>query len=160
MRPWITALCLLACPVAGAETAVVLKDWSQADMRGVLHDLGAAPSREGGAGENPYFAIAGFDFPFEVRSAVCASVSGVIRCQGAEFSTVIAFGDADVAGRAARALSVAPVALTVTQEGGLRIARYIIFDSGITRDNLRSNAEVFISATRRAYRSLQDQGFF
>jgi hypothetical protein len=159
MRAHFLAIATTLCPAALAQEADVMFDWSQGDMTSALADLGAVPTAEGGPGEYPYLAVSRFEFPFEVRSAVCKSAASEIRCRGAEFSTVIELGDRTAATRAALNFFVSPVTLSVTDEGALLISRYVIFDSGITRGNLKSNAELFMSATRSIYRALKANGY-
>ncbi len=128
-----------------APAQTYLSDWAPDDMKSILTDLGAKVTGEGKTDEGePYVeAESSKGLKFTVYGAAC-DVGPTKRCRGAEVATTYTL-DSDEA-VAAKVKSLDYVAVTIMNDGDktLNVHRYLIFDYGISRENVKLNLTVFL----------------
>lgn len=134
----------LAMPGAALAQSTLLSDWAVPDMKAALTAAGATVTKDGVLADGaPYVgATTANGLKFVVYGTVCSGTPK--RCKGANLSTSFTLdSDAEVD---AREKEIDRSAVNVRNGGdkSLEVSRYLIFDEGLTRGNLRTNIEVFI----------------
>lgn len=130
---------------AQAAPTTYLTDWAPEDMKSILAEVDAKVIDEGKTAKGaPYInAETKEGLKFVVFGTAC-DVGPTKRCRGAEFSSDFTL-DSDEA-VAAKVKSLDYVAVTIMDDGDktLNVHRYVIFDYGIARENLKLNLTVFL----------------
>ena len=136
----------IAVAFAGAAQAQsYIPDWGIADMRQSVVAGGATVTREDNT-KDPYIAAKTADgLKFTITGRVCEGADGAKRCKGALLQTRFTMDtDAEVDAAVKKwAPEYAAVAISNDGSKGVLVSRYLIFDYGIHRDNLRLNLQVF-----------------
>lgn len=139
------ALAIAVTFAGGAQAQSYLSDWGIADMRQAVIAAGATVSREDNT-KDPYIAATTADgLKFTITGRVCDGADGAKRCKGALLQTSFTMdSDAEV-DAAIKKYGPKFAATSVSNDGskGLLVSRYLIFDYGVHRDNLRLNLQVF-----------------
>jgi len=128
-----------------AQAQSYIPDWSIADMRQAVVASGATVTREDNS-KDPYIAATtAAGLKFTISGRVCDGADGAKRCKGALLQTSFTMdSDAEV-DAAVKEWGQQFAAVAVSNDGsnGLLLSRYLIFDYGVHRDNLRLNIQVF-----------------
>jgi hypothetical protein len=139
-------LTLGAAGHAAAASPTYLSDWAPEDMKSILADLDAKVTSEGKTDEGePYIdAESSAGLKFTIYGAAC-DVGPSKRCRGAELSTTYTLDSDEAVAKKVKSLDY--VAVTIMDEGDktLNVHRYLIFDYGISRENVKLNLQVFLS---------------
>lgn len=139
-------LTLGAAGQAAAASPTYLSDWGPDDMKSILTDVGAKVTNEGKTDEgNPYIdAESSAGLKFTVYGAAC-DVGPDKRCRGAELATSYTLDSDEAVAKKVKSLDY--VAVTIMDDGDstLNVHRYLIFDYGISRENVKLNLKVFLS---------------
>ncbi|MDO9472056.1 MAG: hypothetical protein Q7J28_03300 [Caulobacter sp.] len=139
------ALAIAVTVAGGAQAQSYLSDWGIADMRQAVIAAGATVAREDNS-KDPYIAATtASGLKFTITGRVCDGVDGAKRCKGALLQTSFTMdSDAEV-DEAIKEYGPKFAATAVSNDGskGLLVSRYLIFDYGVHRDNLRLNLQVF-----------------
>lgn len=145
---------------AGAASAqTYLSDWGVADMRTAITGAGSTVIREEVAADGaPYIAArtAG-GVKYSVTGRVCdfatGAVSGPKRCRGAHIQTRFAMDTPAAATAAVQKYTADFVAVSFSNDGAkdLLLSRYLIFDHGVHRENLKLNISVFTGIAERIW---------
>jgi hypothetical protein len=132
-----------------------MSDWSPDEMKALLTEVGAKVTDQGKTDEGePYLnAVSSAGLKFTVYGAAC-DVGPTKRCRGAEISTTYTL-DSDEA-VAAKVKSLDYVAVTIMADGSktLNVHRYLIFDYGIARENVKLNLTVFLQIAEKVWDGL------
>lgn len=153
----VLAAATLTLGAAGHASAApaMLSDWAPDDLKPILTEAGAKVTGEGKTDEGePYIsAESAKGLKFTVYGAAC-DVGPAKRCRGAEISTSYTL-DSDAA-VAAKVKSLDFVAVTIMDDGDktLNVHRYLIFDYGISRENVKLNLTVFLSIAEQIWDGL------
>lgn len=137
----------------GAQAQSMLSDWSISDMRQAVVAAGATVTREDNSGD-PYIAAKTADgLKFTISGRVCDGASGAKHCKGAFLQasfTMDSDAEVDVA---VKKWGPQYAAISVTNDGekGMLVSRYLIFDYGVSRENLRMNLEVFTGIAEKIW---------
>jgi hypothetical protein len=156
-------LTVLALGVAGlfgapAFAQQVMKDYSWGEMRDQVVKAGAEVTKEGVSGDSRY--LTGKDdtgLSFGVYGFECDSKEPAQRCRGADFIASFTLKDASKADTVLNMLDYAAVSDYRDEEGRVKISRYMIFDGGVTPENLQTNITVFLSLANETWDKLDDE---
>lgn len=139
------ALAIAVSFAGAAQAQSYIPDWGIADMRQAVIAAGATMTREDNT-KDPYIAAKTAEgLKFTISGRVCEGAEGAKRCKGAMLQTSFTMdSDAEV-DAAVKEWAPQFAAVAVSNDGskGLLLSRYLIFDYGIHRDNLRLNLQVF-----------------
>lgn len=139
------ALAIAVSFAGAAQAQTYLPDWGIADMRQAVVAAGATVSREDNT-KDPYIAAtAASGLKFTISGRVCEGADGAKRCKGAFLQSSFTMdSDAEV-DAAVKEWAPQFAAVSISNDGskGMLVSRYLIFDYGIHRDNLRLNLQVF-----------------
>lgn len=155
----LAALALMALGSMGAPAFAqsLMKDFSWADMRSELTKAGLVITDEGLSGDLRYMAVtADSGLVFGVYGFQCDTPEASQRCTGAEFVASFTLAKDDLIDDALAAVDFAALADYRGNDGKLKISRYIIFDGGISHDNLQANLEVFTRLTDKIWDMLDE----
>lgn len=147
MRSMVTGGVLaFAVAFAGAAQAQsYISDWGIADMRQAVVAAGATVAREDNT-KDPYIAgTTAAGLKFTITGRVCEGADGAKRCKGALLQTSFTMDNDAAVDVAIKKYAPKYAATSVSNDGakGLLVSRYLIFDHGVHRDNLRLNLQVF-----------------
>jgi len=135
---------VLAAPGAAFAQGDLLNDWAPSDMKAAITAAGAKVTKEGVLDDDvPYVGGESANgMKFVVYGAVCSGAPS--RCKGANLSASFTLdSDAEVDARE-KAIDRSAVGVRNGGDKSLDVSRYLIFDGGLTRENLKTNIEVFI----------------
>lgn len=139
------ALAIAVSFAGAAQAQTYLPDWGIADMRQAVVAAGATVTREDNT-EDPYIAAkTASGLKFTITGRVCEGADGAKRCKGAFLQSSFTMdSDAEV-DAAVKKWAPQFAAVSISNDGskGMLVSRYLIFDYGIHRDNLRLNLQVF-----------------
>lgn len=139
------ALAIAVSFAGAAQAQSYLPDWGIADMRQAVIAAGATVSREDNT-KDPYIAATtASGLKFTISGRVCEGADGAKRCKGAFLQSSFTMdSDAEV-DAAVKKWAPQFAAVSISNDGskGMLVSRYLIFDYGIHRDNLRLNLQVF-----------------
>lgn len=140
----VAALALVASDNTSPRGAY-LQDWGIADMRRAVVASGSVVVSEDDSGDPIIAGRTPSGLRFTVSGRVCEGRQGARRCRGAFVQSSFELEDEEEVDAAVRewAPKFAAVAISNDGEHGVMISRYLIFDYGMHRDNLRLNLEVF-----------------
>ncbi len=141
---------LLTAAPASAQTAGSLSQWTVADMTVALRAVGATINNTStdDAGNPMIEATAANGLRFTVFGMACDRNTGARRaCKGAEFSAIYNMRTVAAANAALEEIDYA--AVSYFRDGtNIRVTRYVIFDYGISKENLNVNLRVFINIAK------------
>jgi hypothetical protein len=155
----LAALALMALGSTGAPAFAqnLMKDFSWAEMRSELTTAGLTITDEGLSGDLRYMAVkADSGLVYGVYGFQCDTPEASQRCTGAEFVASFTLAEDDLIDDALAAVDYAALADYRGDDGKLKISRYIIFDGGISHDNLQANLEVFTRLTDKIWDMLDE----
>jgi len=149
----VSALTLaLSLPGAAFAQSGLLTDWGVADMKQAVVAAGATVTKEGALSDgSPYVgATSAGGMKFVIYGTVCSGTT-IKRCKGANMSAGFTLdSDAEVDAREKK-IDRSAVSVRNGGDNSLDVSRYLIFDEGITRGNLRVNIEVFIEVAEEIW---------
>lgn len=143
------ALAVMLSSASAAHAQSYLSDWGIADMRQAVVAAGSTVTREDVTGDLYIAAKTADGLKFTVSGRVCEFAAGASngpkRCKGASLQTSFTLeSDAQVDADVKKwSPDYAAVSLTNAGENSMLVSRYLIFDHGVHRENLRLNIEVF-----------------
>lgn len=150
------ALAIAVSFAGAAQAQSYISDWGIADMRQAVIAAGATVTREDNT-KDPYIAAKTAEgLKFTISGRVCDGADGAKRCTGAALQTSFTMdSDAEV-DAAVKEWGPQYAAVAVSNDGskGLLLSRYLIFDYGIHRDNLRLNLQVFTDIAEQIWDEL------
>ena len=147
---------LLGAPAFAQQ---VLKDYSWGEMRDQVVKAGAQVTNEGVSGEQRYLTVKDdTGMLFGIYGFECDSTEAAQRCRGADFIASFTLKDATKADSILNMLDYAAVSDYRDDEGHVKISRYMIFDGGVTPENLQTNITVFLSLANQAWDKLDEEG--
>lgn len=136
------AACALFATPAAAQG--LLSDWGIAEMKTAITAAGAKVTGSGTSDDGANYVNGQTDdgMKFLAYGTVCST--GTKRCKGANLSAGFTQEtDAEV-DRRAKEIDRMAVGVRNGGDKSLDVNRYVIFDGGISPDNLKANIEVFI----------------
>ncbi len=141
---------------AFAQTSL-LKDFSWAEMRAELVEAGIEVTKEGLSGDQRFLAGKDdTDLVFGVYGAQCDNQETTQRCTGADFISSFTLKDPAKIHDILDTIDYAALGDYKGSDGRLKVARYVIFDGGITRENLQTNIKVFLALSNEIWDKLDD----
>jgi hypothetical protein len=150
----LTTLVSVGVPAFGQE---VMKDFSWTEMRAELTGAGAEITREDIADEQRYLAAKDdTGLVFGVYGFQCDNKEATQRCTGADFIASFTLKDPATINDVLDDIDYAALADYKGDDGKFKVSRYVIFDNGITRGNLRTNIEVFMNISNEIWDKLDD----
>lgn len=141
----------LSVPGAAAAQSGALSDWGVADMKQAMVAAGATVTKEGVLdGGAPYIGGTSADgMKFLIYGTVCSGTPA--RCKGANMTASFTLdSDAEVDAREKK-IDRSAVNVRNAGDNSLEVSRYLIFDDGITRGNLKVNIAVFIEVAEEIW---------
>lgn len=141
----------LAVSFAGAAQAQsYISDWGIADMRQAVVAAGATVTREDSTEDLYIDAKTAKGLEFTIIGNGCKGADGSKRCTGAFLRTRFPMvSDAEVDVAVKKWAPYAVIAVRNDGSKGMLVTRYLIFDYGVHRDNLRLNLQVFIGRAEK-----------
>ena len=139
------ALAIAVSFAGAAQAQSYISDWGIADMRQAVIAAGGTVNREDNT-KDPYVAAQmPSGLKFTISGRVCEGADGAKRCKGALLQTSFTMDSDSEVDVAVKKWSPQFAATSVSNDGskGLMLSRYLIFDYGVHRDNLRLNIQVF-----------------
>jgi hypothetical protein len=145
-------LALAACataapPPAGlANGAGLIDRYDDQLLRSILAELGYTISEQTPPSSAKPMLIVDTpqDFSFRLLGESCEGEGGDQICQGVQLSTQFAENGADFDEIMARANRTLRPAKVFRVDAGLAYERYLIMDGGVSRENLKTEIEVFV----------------
>lgn len=137
----------------GAHAQSMLSDWGMADMRQAVVAAGATVTREDNS-EDPYIAAKTAEgLKFTISGRVCDGAAGAKRCKGAFLQASFTMDSDSEVDAAVKKWGPQYAAISVSNDGenGMLVSRYLIFDYGLSRENLRMNLEVFTGIAEKIW---------
>ncbi|MDP1736910.1 MAG: hypothetical protein Q8L23_05660 [Caulobacter sp.] len=142
----------LSTPGAAFAQSGLLTDWGLTDMKQAVTAAGATVTKEGALSDgSPYVgATSAGGMKFVIYGTVCSGTTAK-RCKGANMSAGFTLdSDAEVDAREKK-IDRSAVGVRNGGDNSLDVSRYLIFDEGISRGNLRVNIEVFIDVAEEIW---------
>ncbi|MFZ5669403.1 MAG: hypothetical protein ACOY4K_07900 [Pseudomonadota bacterium] len=133
-----------ALPASSQAQSNLLTDWSVPDMRQALVAAGATVTKETTLKDGaPYLAAQTKDgLKFGVYGTVCSGEPK--RCKGANLTATYTYDSDAAVDEREKLIDRSAVGARNAGDNVLEVSRYLIFDEGVTRGNLRVNIEVFM----------------
>jgi hypothetical protein len=150
----LTALGAMASPAFGQS---VMKDYSWPDMRAALVEQGVEVTKEGISGEQRF--LSGKDktgLVFAVYGAQCDNPEITQRYTGADIISSFTLKDPSKINEILEMIDYAALGDYKGDDGRFKVSRYVIFDGGITHENLKTNLEVFLRLSNDIWDKLDD----
>lgn len=147
LRAFVAASALTlaaALPASTQAQSGLLTDWGVSDMRQAITAAGATVTKESTLESGaPYLSGQTKDgLKFGVYGTVCSGTPK--RCKGANLTATFTYdSDSEVDARE-KLIDRSAVGVRNAGDNTLEVSRYLIFDEGVTRGNLRVNIEVFL----------------
>lgn len=141
----------LSVPGAASAQSGLLSDWGVADMKQAITAAGATVSKEGALDNGaPYVSgVTANGMKFAIYGTVCSGTPK--RCKGANMSASFTLdSDAEVDAREKK-IDRSAVSVRNAGDNSLEVSRYMIFDDGISRGNLKVNIDVFIEVAEEIW---------
>jgi len=154
----VAALAALGLTATPAFAQALQKDFSWAEMRTELVAAGAEVTKDGIAGDQRY--LSGKDdtgLVFAVYGAQCDNPETTQRCTGADFISSFTLKDPAKISDVLDIVDYAALGDYKGDDGRLKVSRYVIFDGGITHENLQTNIEVFLRLSNDIWDTLDDK---
>lgn len=156
----LAALALFALASLGGPAfgQTVMKDFGWSEMRTELATAGMEITREDVTGDQRYL-VAKDDtgLIFAVYGFQCDNKETTQRCTGADMVASFTLKDPTTINAILDDVDYAALSDYKGDDGRLKISRYIIFDNGITRENLQVNIEVFARLSNKIWDDLDDK---
>ena len=126
-------------------------------MRAELVEQGAEVTKEGVSGEQRFMsAKAKSGLVFAVYGAQCDTKEITQRCTGADIISSFTLKDPSKISDILDMVDYAALGDYKGDDGRLKVSRYVIFDGGITHENLQTNIEVFLALSNQIWDKLDD----
>lgn len=127
---------------------VLVSSWTPAEMRTLAQGMGLTVTQEARLDNgDPALAVrAATGTAFVIQGAACDKV----RCRGAILTAFVTYETPLKAQEALKRLDFAAVQARADEPKVLTLSRYVMFDGGIHRDNLRANVELFLAVVEQA----------
>lgn len=141
----------LSVPGAASAQSGMLSDWGVADMKQAMTAAGATVTKEGALeGGAPYVSgTSAAGMKFLIYGTVCSGTPN--RCKGANMTASFTLdSDAEVDAREKK-IDRSAVGVRNAGDNSLEVSRYLIFDDGISRSNLKVNIAVFIEVAEEIW---------
>jgi len=149
-----------ALPAQAQEASRVMAALDFGDLRAIASELDFDIRDEGVDQDGDYYLDVETEsgLPFTAYGVICDETDPTTGCIGLNLVTTFSLeAGTDVH---AAVESVQNAFIKVYRSGDdLRIARYVIFDEGITRGNLKANVEVFAEIGDMVWEQLSDDDF-
>ena len=156
----LAALALFALALLGAPAfaQTIMKDFSWTEMRAELVKAGAEVTREDVSGDQRYL-VAKDDtgLIFAAYGFQCDNKETTQRCTGADLVASFTLKDPAKINEVLDQIDYAALSDYKGDDGRFKVSRYIIFDNGITRENLQVNLEVFMRLSNNIWDDLDDK---
>ncbi|HEV7691437.1 MAG TPA: hypothetical protein VGO52_11460 [Hyphomonadaceae bacterium] len=160
MRTLAIAAALCAAGYFGAPAhaqQALRKDFSWEEMRAELIVAGVEVTKDGVAGDQRYLsAKAKSGLVFAVYGAQCDNKEITQRCTGADIISSFTLKDPAKIHDVLDMIDFAALGDYKGDDGRFKVSRYVIFDGGITHENLQSNLEVFLALSNQIWDKLDD----
>lgn len=163
MRLLICAMfAALMAGAAPARAQELMMSWSPAEMKSIVGDLkGKVTAEKRSDKDLPDLAAESEKgLHFDIYGAECEKVGGIDRCRGAELVCLFTLADRADVPKALGKIDYAAVDVEDTGDGNIKVRRYLIFDNGVTRGNVRVNLDVFLNINHRIWDQLDTDGYF
>jgi len=154
----VFALAAISAFGAPAFAQSLMKDFSWSEMRAELATAGATITKEDVASDQRY--LAGKDdtgLVFAVYGFQCDTTEISQRCTGADFVSSFTLADPADINDILDMIDYASLSDYKGDDERLKISRYVIFDGGITRENLQVNIEVFLRLSNDVWDTLDEE---
>lgn len=147
------ALAIAVSFAGAAQAQSYIPDWGIADMRQAVIASGATVVREDNT-KDPYIAAKTAEgLKFTITGRVCEGAEGAKRCKGALLQTSFTLDSDAAVDAAVKKWEPQYAAVSISDEGSktMMVSRYLIFDFGVHRDNVRLNLQVFTSIAEKIW---------
>lgn len=157
----LAAALMAAAPLAApatAQTPAVMQDWSTKEMAGTLSDLQVeriAEGRDTRDGVVPFVQGRIGGAIVRVAGSDCHG-SPALRCGSADFMSDFTFASPADADKAMTVLAYDVLAVLRIEPTRVRLHRNVLLSGGVTRDNLRGNAMLFVTTLFDAQNKLRE----
>jgi hypothetical protein len=154
----ILALAALGGAALPASAQTLKKDFSWPEMRAELVEQGVEVTKEGMSGDQRF--MSGKDdtgLVFAVYGAQCDNTEITQRCTGADIISSFTLKDPAKIYEVLDMIDYAALGDYKGDDGRFKVSRYIIFDGGITHENLQTNIEVFLNLSNQIWDKLDDK---
>jgi hypothetical protein len=142
---------------APASAQIAMKDFSWIEMRAELKQKNVEITGDGVSGKARYVSgKAESGMVFAVYGYECDTEELSQRCRGADFISSFTLKDASKGNDVLAMIDFAAVGDYVADDGRVKISRYMIFDGGVSEENLLTNIDVFISLSNQVWDKLDD----
>lgn len=142
---------VMSCVAAGAAQAqTYLSTWSAADMRKVLTEMNYKINVDTVENNAPVIAAETPNgLKFQITGTACEGSGTALRCYGADLYASISWDTAAEAKTIFAKVDYAAVKYWMEDDKTIGVQRYLIFDEGIHRENLKANISVFTAITEQ-----------
>ncbi|WP_271067799.1 hypothetical protein [Caulobacter sp. NIBR1757] len=133
---------------AGPAPAPLLGVWTPAQMKTLAQGMGLTVTQDAILDNgDPVLAVrSAAGTAFVIQGAACESA----RCRGATLMAFVTYDTPAKAQEALKRLDFAAVQVRADEPKVLTLSRYVVFDGGIHRDNLRAQVELFLAVVEQA----------
>jgi len=142
---------MISAPGAALAQSGLLTDWGVADMKTAIVAAGATVTKDGALDDGaPYVSVTTANgLKFVIYGTVCSGAPK--RCKGANMTSSFTLeSDAAVDARE-KEIDRSAVGVRNAGDKSLEVSRYLIFDEGLTRGNLKTNIVVFIDVAEEIW---------
>ncbi|MDB5469955.1 MAG: hypothetical protein JWR84_1515 [Caulobacter sp.] len=136
--------------VAAAPAPIpLLSSWTPAQMKALAQGMGLTVVQDAKLDNgDPVLAVRSVNgAAFVIQGAACDAAA---RCRGATLMAFVTYDTPLKAQEALKRLDFAAVQVRADEPKVLTLSRYIVFDGGVHRDNLRANVELFLAVVEQA----------
>ncbi|MDO9338540.1 MAG: hypothetical protein Q7T61_19270 [Caulobacter sp.] len=126
----------------------LLDSWTPAQMRGLAQAMGLSVTQDARLDNgDPVLAVrSAAGAAFVIQGAACEGG----RCRGATLTAFVTYDTPAKAQEALKRLDFAAVQVRADEPKVLTLSRYLIFDGGVTRQNLTANVQLFLAVVEEA----------
>ena len=153
----VAALAALGAIAMPASAQALQKDFSWTEMRAELVKAGTEVTKEGVSGDQRF--MSGKEksgLVFAVYGAQCDNPEITQRCTGADMISSFTLKESAKISDVLDMVDYAALGDYKGDDGRLKVSRYVIFDGGITHENLQTNIEVFLRLSNAIWDKLDD----
>ncbi len=131
-----------------AAPTPLVSSWTPAQMKTLAQGMGLTVTQEATLDNgDPVLAVRSVaGAGFVIQGAACEAT----RCRGATLMAFVTYETPAKAQEALKRLDFAAVQVRADEPKVLTLSRYLVFDGGIHRDNLRANVELFLAVVEQA----------
>ncbi len=160
---WAVAAALASSPLAQAQpSSPHLPSWGTEDMKAAITGSGSTVTRADVTAEgDPYIAARSpSGVKFTVTGRLCdfaaGAKAGPKRCRGAVLTTRFSLASDAAVDAAVKkwAREYAAVSISNGGDNNVLVMRYLIFDHGLHRDNLKVNISVFTGVAEEIWAAI------